>query len=244
VARNYVGEYFDNHGALRALCGFSASSPTDDDLTTATARAVQIAEKAMGGQRGFAETKTLIVFGSGVRDLYVPYPLYSITSIAEENKSGLLTAGATTGYTLLSTTVMADGGWDEFRVYPRIEKYDRTSKWSNHLRYTIIGSWGMVTEDGTTPEDMKLALARLVVLNSHVAGDEEAIFRRKLGNIVTHRVGGRTVRFRGSSVGKSNLIAERWVWETLMSYRVDHISSSSKRIEDVQASRQEQRKGI
>lgn len=234
MARDYVQDYFPSSdpeaplGTLREVTGLTDEDEVSDGaLTRACKVAVQMAEEVMGGLRGCKRELTRYVVGSGARFLELPEPLFVLNSVSivdPVTKEVEEELAPEVDFVPHDVWVGSDGGWERYRLYPRLAK--RTDTWRVGLVYAIDGEWGMVDEDGETPAPMQRAIARLVVLEAAPVADEDANERRRVGAQTGHRVAGRSVTFRSESAGIGR-ITEQWVLETLAGYRLPRVSASA-----------------
>jgi hypothetical protein len=234
MARDYVQEYFPSAApaaplaVLREITGLTDEDEYSDSvLTRACKVAVQLAEREMGGLKAFKREQTLYLYGGGGRVLDMREPLYVLNSVSivdPETKEIDEELVAGEDFVAHSDTVAADGGWERYRLLPRLER--RTTRWLVGTMYAIDGEWGVVDEDGDVPIPIQRAVARIAVIEVAPVADEDANERRKVGSVTSHRVSGRSVTFR-TEAARSGVITEAWVRETLRAYRIPRIVASA-----------------
>jgi len=217
--------------ALRALMGTSyASSPTDALMDAALSRAVSYVHGTTG--RFFLlRTGTLLVNGTGGRILDVPYPVVSvgqggtgITSVTVEDDS---TAMDTDLYSVRDGAGMGMDA-DDPRNYPQVilKAGKGDPQWPGSYgvwpygieNVTLVGDFGYLEPDGSTPPLILSALARLTILQTAPLDDDDARADRVMTGIKSETVQGRAYTL-GEGVIGGGITTEREIDQILAHYR-------------------------
>lgn len=218
--------------ALRARLGATyATSPVDADLLATLRLAVEYLHRAT--DRWFVvRTGTLELDGTDAPVLWLPIPVVSVA----QGGSGVTSVRLADDTEAIDPTsyVVVDGalpGPDDPRLNPRIERvtasrtstppiaYGRASVWPAGAKNVLVtGSFGYVEEDGSTPELIRRALARLVVYSLPAADAVEDAEDRKRGAIVWEAVRGRSYTLGAHAAG-GGLTLDRETDAILRSFR-------------------------
>lgn len=220
---------------LRARLGTSyATTPDDATLSAILKRSVRLLERAT--QRFFVQrVGRLDLAGTGVGRLWLPFPVVS----TDQGGTGVTEVVIDNGDPLEAASYDAnDGAWegpDDPREDPYLE-WARTGPWSSlpsqpprrelggrtwPLGTKVVGvtaSWGYLDEDGTTPEPILHALARLVILNTPALDDPGACADARAGAIVSETTQGRSYTYTDRVAG-TGLTLDREIDSILRSYR-------------------------
>lgn len=240
---------------LRARMGTSyATVPDDVELTRILTRAVRLLERYT--KRFFVlRVGTLTLDGTNAERLWLPFP---VVSIDQGGAGAGVTAVAIGDADPLEVDAydVNDGAWegyDDPRSDPAIN-WARTGpysalpsqpprrelgsrSWPAGMRnISVTASWGYLEEDGTIPELIQHALARLVILNIAPLDDEAACLdARTAGALVSETTTGRSYTLNSASVGMG-LTLDREIDSILRSYRrppdayVSNLRSASRAV--------------
>lgn len=218
--------------ALRARLGASyATSPDDAALLLLLRRAVAYLHDATG--RWFVQRwGSIRLDGTDAAVLWLPHPVVS----TDQGGSGVIAVRLVDDTEDLDPTsyVAVDGahlGADDPRQNPRIERvtrartsappieYGRAGVWPAGVQNVeVTATWGYLEEDGSTPELILHALARLVVWVSASPDDLESIEDRKRAGLVFEQVRGRSYSLAAHAAG-AGLTLDREIDLILRGYR-------------------------
>lgn len=229
------GDEDDALDALRARMGASyATAPDDDVLTRLLGLAAGILHKATG-RWFYPRQGTIEVSGTGDERLTLPAPVVS----AEQLTGGGVTAVTIEGSAIDATSYVANqgalpGSSQDPRDNPFLEwstsltgyglpplVSSRWRRWPYGVgNIAVTATWGYVEEDGTTPEPILHALARLVVLQAAAVdlGDVAAQDDRRRGGVLSESVQGRSYGFDPAAVGRG-VTLDREIDSILRAYR-------------------------
>lgn len=213
--------------ALRARMGASyATSPADADLLLALTRSVQMVERATG--RFFRRRDgDVVVPGESSMQLDLPWPVVS----ADQGGDGVTSIVVDDTEVDLADVVVSDGaavGPGDPRDAPRIEFARATGvgavfgairRWPEGPgRIVVTASWGYLEEDGSSPEPILNAIARLVIQQCVPLDDLDGREDYRRGGLLMEQTQGRMYQV-GMHAGGAGLTLDREIDQVLRSYR-------------------------
>lgn len=206
----------DARTRLRALMGTSyASSPVDSTLDDALERAVRFFEAATG--RFFVKlTGTVKLHGNGEPRLDLPHPVIS----SDQGGTGISSITFDTDDTaqdadLFTVNEGADHGPADPRRYPFVEFTPASSTTSvspegygsglfpyGVQNIALVGTWGYVEADGSTPVLVRKAVAALTIRELAALDDCDDQEDLRRGALTSRSTAGRSSSLHENAVGR------------------------------------------
>ena len=163
--------------------GFKQEDYSDEQLERLIAASCEFIDR-ITGQWFELRGKVIRLDGRGGENLPLPVFLAELHSIKVNHEE-------ISNYVLYNRM--------EDRMYPKIFRY---AKWPvGRLNIEIIGRWGYVKEDGTTPDDIKRAAMKIAMYYFPALSNSEAQKERNLrGLLVSEHTDGHSYSLSGSTV--------------------------------------------